>query len=921
MSPTIRRTLSFVLAALALAHRPAAAAPTPPDTGLFAPVAAQYHARLARIAELDRGPLGPERVLLLLATGQPDRADSAMRASGATSRSATVAAARVALARQDFAALPSALAAWRADGGLLPRERSVDLAYRLACDDAASVDSIARVALARGDDAAAIPELLAAARVAYDQLAYPRAESLFTRALAACPAPATRPAWGDTTSARRALALTGLALVQQKHREWDRSLATLREALANDGTADVLMALTETLIRTGRTDEAISAAEWAVRLAPYHDAAHYLLGNGYARRNYTQLFAAYPAAFADARGTRAIRRADSLLAAGARDGARTAYGAIVAAHPGWSDARVRLASLDFEDGRFAEARDGCFAALRSCPEYGRAHAVLAKALEAQRFVVDVHRAGYEARFAVMPMPDVPEIERFVANWRSLSPRHQKRVALSIAPWKAYVPVLVEGGATYFIKPMYMRLSECPAQGTLRDQRIEYDSRLWDDVRGCGGYHTVTGIEDVERTIFDRYNTVLHELSHQVHAVLPADDGREIQELYRRAKERDDRTHDGYQSRYAGGSVFEYFAEGANGLYSPMRDAYDPREVTRERLDRIDPDERRLIERLMARTDVHASEPIALAAGGDDRIERGLVAEALPFYRRALALDPANETAMVAYARALELGGQAARAESVATAAAAVHGSSGPVRVALASAAWHAGRGLATARATLALSRDAVRAEDRYQVDIALGRMAWADGDARHALAAFDSVLAYQSDNPEGQQGRAAALALAGRTDDAVAQYEAAVRMRTGVADLRCAYARDLLRAGRVAAARVQLDAAKLLDEQNPTAEALRAWADLADGRIETARAHARQALAWGPWCDLAAIVAGGIEVRAGRPQAAAAAWAPLEKRLRAHPSPAWVYRRGISTWEHVHVLPTVERDLVGTFQSGGSRAR
>ena len=68
---------------------------------------------------------------------------------------------------------------------------------------------------------------------------------------------------------------------------------------------------------------------------------------------------------------------------------------------------MRLASLDFEDGRFAEARDGGFAALRPCPEYGRAHAVLAKALEAQRFVVDVHRAGYEARFAAAPMPQVP----------------------------------------------------------------------------------------------------------------------------------------------------------------------------------------------------------------------------------------------------------------------------------------------------------------------------------------------------------------------------------------------------------------------------------------------------------------------------------------------------------------------------------
>src|SRR6185503_3292818 len=180
------------------------------------------------------------------------------------------------------------------------------------------------------------------------------------------------------------------------------------------------------------------------------------------------------------------------------------------------------------------------------------------------------------------------------------------VALSIAPWQRYLPALIEGGHTYYIKPLHQLLSESPGQETLRDQRIEYDSRLWDDVRGCGGYHTVTGIEDVERSIFGRYDTVLHELSHQVHSVLPADDSRVIQEHYRRAKARDDSTRNGFLSRYAGGSVYEYFAEGANALGSPKRDAYDPREVVRERLAAMDPDLQKLVREYFARTDVTAS---------------------------------------------------------------------------------------------------------------------------------------------------------------------------------------------------------------------------------------------------------------------------------------------------------------------------
>ncbi|HTR97347.1 MAG TPA: tetratricopeptide repeat protein, partial [Candidatus Acidoferrales bacterium] len=737
----IRSRPLVLLAACALAHlavtdvRAAAAAHAAapvalPDTGLFAPVAKQYRGRLERLHALPAGEVTAERLDLLLATGQPDEAARIVpQLPAGHPRRTDWWTARVMLARQDFSGVPAIVEHILALGDrATPLERTLPYRWFVACDDGARLDTLTRAAIARAAaDPGVVPELIAAGKLAYDRLDYARADSLFSRASSATPLN-DGPSESFALAARqRSLALTGLALVQQKRREWDRSLVTLREALEADGSDEVLMALTETLIRLGRTDEAISAAEWAVRLAPYDDAAHYLLGNGYARKNYTQLFAAYRAAFADEAGRARIEAADRLLGDGQRDAARGAYAAIVAAHPGWADARVRLASLDFEDGRFEASRDGCFEALRACPEYGRAHAVLAKALEGQRFVVDVHRAGYEARFAAAPMPEIPGIEKFVVNWRALSPRHQKRVALSMAPWKAFIPVLVEGGATYYIKPVYMLLSECPAQRTLRDQRISYDSRLWDDVRGCGGYHTVTGIEDVERTIFDRYNTVLHEFTHQVHAVLTADDSRAIQEHYRAAKARDDRTQDGFLSRYAGGSVFEYFAEGANALESPMRDAYDPREIVRERLDRIDPDLRTLVEGFMARTDVSASYPIAYAAGGDDAVERGRIEEALPLYRKALAREPDNETALVSLARAYELGERAAQAESVATLAVAAHPASGPARVALADARWHAGRALAAVRDSLAASRPLVRAEDRYQVDVELGVLAWTAG--------------------------------------------------------------------------------------------------------------------------------------------------------------------------------------------------
>ncbi len=900
LSATLVLTVSTTASATGA---PASRSTTLPESGLFAPVASQLRERLARLATPPLGALMiSERLELLVDSGQPDEAARLARQIQTDDPGTRLARAKIALTVQDFAWAARLVASFAASDDA--EARSLRYRWEYVRDNAAGIDSLTRARLARSTTHVA-PELLAAARLAYDQLDNARADSLYSRVLTTTPSGA-----GAAASRARSAAHVGRALVMQKRREWDASLAELEDALAEYSSPTALEALSNTLVRLGRTDEAISAVEWGVRLNPYHESSHYFLGNGYARKNYTQLLAAYPRSFADAAGRRSLAAADSALAAGDRAGARRGYERLVAEHPRWVDARVRLASLNFDDGRFEASRDGCFAGLATCPEYGRAHAVLAKALESQRFVVDVHRADYERRFAAALTPEVPGIDRFVANWRSLTPRHQKRVALSIAPWKRFVPVLVEGGATFYIKPLYQLLGECPNLETLRDQRINYDSRLWDDVRGCGGYHTVTGIEDVERTIFDRYNTVLHELSHQVHGVLPADDSRVIQEHYRRAKERDDVTKDSYLSRYAGGSVYEYFAEGANALESPKRDAYDPREVVHERLTTMDPDLEKLVSSMFARTDVSGSYPVAFASGGDDRVGRGRVDEALPFYRKALERKPDEETALISYANALVLGGRAAAAESVATRAVAAHPGSGPARMGLAEARWHAGRPMAGIRAYLEAARAQVRREDRYQIDQALGFYAWLSGDVRAALTAYDSVLAYQSDNPTGLRGRASALAMAGQSDSAFKLYDGAVRVRTGVVDLRCDYAFDLLDAGRPAEAQRQLDEAKLLDVENPTAEALRGWVALQQGDSKSAGVHLRRALAWGPWCDLARIVEGGVAARVGDRVAAEQAWAPVRERIAKGTPPEYVFRPKLSTWEHVHTLPDVERRLL-----------
>ena len=464
--------------------------------------------------------------------------------------------------------------------------------------------------------------------------------------------------------------------------------------------------------------------------------------------------------------------------------------------------------------------------------------------------------------------------------------------------------------------MYMLLSETPGQETLKDQRIGYDSRLWDDVRGCGGYHTITGIEDVERTIFDRYDTVLHEMTHQVHGVLTYDQSREILELYRRTKERDELDHDSFLSRYAGGAVEEYLAEGANALYSPDRDAYDPRDVVRSRLVKKDPDLKALVERLMAQTDVSASYPVAYTNAGDDFVYRGRVDEALPYYEKALALKPDEESALLSYARALDLGNRGPEMIAAAERAVDAHPTSGAVVAQAAEALWHGGRGLDSALTLARDRRPGVRAEDRWLVDLEISRLAWTRGDAAKALAAADSVLARQSDSPGGLRARAAALALAERWDEAFAEYDRAVRLRTGIVDLRCDYAFDLIRAGRFEEAGRQLDEARLLDEKDPTAEALRALGALRQKDPVAAKTRAWQALEWGPWSDLARIVLGASQRAIGLGDMAAATWAPVRERIARDAPLEWIYRRDLATWVPTHQLPAVERSLLQELAAG-----
>jgi tetratricopeptide (TPR) repeat protein len=716
---------------------------------------------------------------------------------------------------------------------------------------------------------------------------------------------------GPLHTTERAQVLHELGVIFYDLRDFDSALDRILQALAlTPLEASLLVDLAHTLIRLGRTEEAINSARMAVRLAPLHQAAHYLLGNGYTQMNYRQLESAYPAAFAHGTARSALEQSEALLTTGQTSAARETLLRLARKEGTLADVRVHLGALAFSCRRHRAARLLFRAALKRCPHYGRAHHGLAKTLEAELLAIQAHRTADETRFAAAPPPTLPEFNRFVLNAPTLSPRHAKRVALSIAPWRRFLPVLVDSGATYYIKPLHQLLSETPEQEVLRNRRISYDSRLWDDVRGCGGYHTVTGIEDVERSIVGGYDTVLHELTHQVHALLPRVRQRQIEALYRRTLARQATGEEAFISRYAGTNAQEYLAEAAHALARPRRDRFDRREIVAERLLERDPELVALVQELQAGGDVDSAWAVGQVNRGSAHLRRGRTEEALAAYRRAVERSPSEESTRGALLSALLKSGDTERALAEARRVAQKTPQSATYSLLLAEALWLAGEGLPKAIAHLEASRSTVRCDERHRLDQKLSALYWVAGDATGAQTAAERVLAAHADAPSGLWALAQAQALRGAWAAAWAAYEAAVLQRTGIAELRCDYARDLLRAGEVERATEQVEAARLLEPEEPQVLACLAWLQQTKGQPEDARRSAKKALAVAPWCDLARLRLVLAEQHLGSLKAAAVALEPWRHRLETGQPPEYIFRADLGRYELIYTQPAVERALL-----------
>ncbi len=909
-SPSLRGAAAVLLATCLIASLEAAGPHAPGAAeraaDLLSPIRASLEASRRALALAPEGSL--RRARILLDTGDPEGAWDI--ASGLPRGTLETEALRmdVAFTLHNFADARRSLEALVkiAPGSEETRRRMVE--WFLAADDLEGLEGFCDTTLR--DDPASTAALLGRGRLHQGMMQQPKAKYWFRRALSSA-----------DDDWERVRSLEGIADIDYDQGKYDSSLVCLEKALPLPAADDRLLeSLNLTLVRLGRVAEAIDAAELAVEMNPYNEQAQYQLGNGYTRINYTELEEAYPDAFPSAGEASALAEIDSMMAAGDRNGARARLERMSRDQGRLTGVHVRLGSLLFEEGDYDGALSHFRQGLRACPGNGRARNGISKALEAKRALINVHRDAYEKAFAEAPWPNVSRIEDFVLNYEHLSDRHKKRVAMSIAPLARFVPVLVESGSTFYVKPLHQRLSSCPGLETLKDARIDYDSRLWDDVRGCGGYATVTGIEDVERTVLNGYNTVLHELAHQVHGILTVEENRTIQDLYRKAKERHESGIETFISRYQASSVWEYFAEGINSYMTPRRDRYDTRQVVRERLEAMDPELLAFVEQVISTRDMEPYYAVGYANAGNDYLSRNLVDYAMELFDKSLQRDPRSPEGERGLIVALSIKGDHDRACDVASRALAEHPEVAQVVVAATRAQYLKDGDVVARIEALERVRPGVEEREKYLIDLELADAYFSAGELGAAIEAFRRVLDYQADNPEALWGMGFTVSLTGDIEAARVYFDKALSRRSGLVNLRTDYAMALIEAGDYAGASGQLREAELLSPQSDRLSAARGWLEMAQGKPSAAIGPLESALKSSPQNDLARILLARARLRSGDPESAQDELAPLLTRLAEGIPPEYHYNRTAAAFELVHTLPGYERKLLYETASGVARA-
>ncbi len=324
-----------------------------------------------------------------------------------------------------------------------------------------------------------------------------------------------------TTDALSEPAMTLAIRARIRARMFDQATASAEEYVArlDFPSAPLLAAQASSLFRVQRNEEAAQTYREVLQRDPMHPEAHLRLGSG--------LSAPGEAAISDS-----LREAVASMQRGDLETAIAALAVELAREPGHPVAHRLLGEALLQQRALScmALRDQAFARLRSAHE-----------------IPDL---------GLVPIAD------FLPAYSGLKGERKAVVDRAMALFGSRLERMLVIGGRHDLLLELDRTTDAPSRSTLRGKRT-FDGRVWDDVRGIGGLCAATGIEALDDASQFGFDTLVHEIAHQVHyyALKQVDQAR-IRDLYKRARE---------QGRcldyYAATNEAEYFGQGVEAFAS------------------------------------------------------------------------------------------------------------------------------------------------------------------------------------------------------------------------------------------------------------------------------------------------------------------------------------------------------------------
>ena len=392
----------------------------------------------------------------------------------------------------------------------------------------------------------------------------------------------------------------------QEDRDDARRDAVSRALAADSLSAEAHSALAGLLRSDGDLKGAFDEYLLTLRLNPYDNSVHGTLGNGGSFISWSR-YPPLPDEDVPPDLVALLDRADSHLLRRELDQAEAEFSRALESYPGYAAALLGLGAVHYYRGEYEAATERFRDVLAEHPGLGLAHFGLSQSQARLKDRGDPELQEAVERFRAIPRPPEPDRLREVfPDFDRVDEDLQKIILLSVAPLSNYVAVLAEAGATYQLIPFHKRLWELRYKERNRGRRT-FDLRLWDDVKGQGGFHATAGEEWIREVTYERFNVLAHEFMHQVHSILTEDQKKEVEGLYRQAK-RAERTLDSY----ADYNEWEYLAQAYEAWISPRKlpELSGTAGHTREEVMKLDPDVIPFLERMNALDSYRENEIVA-----------------------------------------------------------------------------------------------------------------------------------------------------------------------------------------------------------------------------------------------------------------------------------------------------------------------